>query len=250
MAGNVGKVEGAKSARLDGAAERTRIHAAIYNAIAKGVLPPGTKLTEDQLTGIFGAPRSRIRDVLQALASDKVVTLHPNRGAFVAEPSVKEARDVFAARKYLEPALAEDIIKAFDKKSIKLLRAHIKKEKAAEKKPDRRSEIKISQDFHLILAEGIGNDVVTSFLEELLARSALITSIYDHSQAQRCSHVSHEHLIDLIERGSPEELSSAMLAHLEEIESELVLVERHHFEVDVHSVLRGDSATTDSKKSF
>lgn len=223
----------------NGIAAQAKIYDAIYDAITKGRLPPGTKLTEDQLTDIFGVSRARIRSVLQALARDKVVTIQPNRGAFVAEPDVTEARQVFAARKYLEPALAHDVIRALDERSIRRLREHIKKEAAAERRPDRRKEIRTSQDFHLLLAKAVGNDVVTDFLDGLLARSALITAIYDRHDAQRCSHISHGHLIDLIEQGNAEKLAAAMLKHLEEIESELVLVDRKHSTVDFRAAFEG-----------
>ncbi len=73
----------------------------IYNKIPRARSPnggwvPGSRLVEDQLAEVFGVSRMRVRSVLQALARDKVVTLHKNRGACVAEPTVKEAKEVFA----------------------------------------------------------------------------------------------------------------------------------------------------------
>ena len=132
----------------------------IYDAVTKGQLPPGTKLTEEQLSEVFGVSRGRVRSVLHELSRDKVVTLQRNRGAFVSEFGVKEARDVFAVRKSLEPALASDVIRAFDQRGIDRLRSHIKDETGAESKQDRRREIKISQGLHLLLAKAIGNDVI------------------------------------------------------------------------------------------
>lgn len=221
----------------DGRHIQSKIYDTIYDAITKGRIPPGTKLVEEQLSDVFVVSRGRIRNVLQELARDKVVTLQLNRGAFVSEPDVQEAKNVFAARKYLEPALARDVIRTLDQRGIERLRSHIKKETVAERNADRRREIKISQDFHLLLAKAVGNDVITEILEGLLARSALITAIYDRQDAKRCSHVSHSHLIDLIESGDATALATAMYAHIDEIESELALVDRRHATVDVRSEL-------------
>jgi DNA-binding GntR family transcriptional regulator len=43
-----------------------------------------------------------IRRVLQRLTSEQMVESRPHRGAFVARPSIEEAREVFEARRALE----------------------------------------------------------------------------------------------------------------------------------------------------
>jgi DNA-binding GntR family transcriptional regulator len=220
-----------------GNAEQAKVYETIYDAIVRGDIPPGTKLTEERLSAILKTSRGHVRQALRLLGRDRVVTIHPNRGAFVAEPSVKEAKEVFAARKYLEPSLAADIIKSFDKRGIAKLRDHIRAEKIAESRPDKRREIVVSQDFHLLLCKAIGNDVVVKILEELLARSALITMIYEKKLPQRCSHESHADLIDLIEQGNAKKFAALMLEHLEEIESELELVQRDYTPVKLEDAL-------------
>src|SRR6204780_5758155 len=92
----------------------SQIYLKIHAAIAGHRLQPGSRLVEDQLGEVFGVSRMRIRSVLHALARDKVVTLQRNRGAIVAYPSVKEAREVFAARRLIEVALAHEVVKAAD----------------------------------------------------------------------------------------------------------------------------------------
>ena len=55
----------------------------------------------------FGVSRTRIRPVLVRLANEQVVTLTPNRGAAIAQPTAQEAREVFEARRLIEPRLVE-----------------------------------------------------------------------------------------------------------------------------------------------
>ncbi|MGB3429895.1 MAG: GntR family transcriptional regulator, partial [Burkholderiaceae bacterium] len=71
------------------------IYERLVAAIFEHRLPPGTKLGEESLAGIFGVTRARVRAVLPRLAHEGLVTLEPNRGAFVAQPTVDQARDVF-----------------------------------------------------------------------------------------------------------------------------------------------------------
>ena len=212
------------------------IYNKIHRAIAERRLLPGSRLIEDQLAEVFGVSRMRIRWVLQSLARDKVVTLHRNRGATVAKPSVKEAKEVFAARRLIEGALAREVVRATDDKALKKLRAHIKKEIAAEKSHDRAMELRTSHDFHTLLAEIVGNGVLVDFLRELMARSALITAIFERPDVSVCSHFTHAKLIELIELKDEQGLVDAMLGHLDEIESYLSLYEKDEAPVDIKTI--------------
>ena len=78
------------------------LHAAIYELR----LPPGTRLPEDVLSNTYGVSRTLVRQALNQLSRDRLVTLSPARGAFVATPSVEEARQVFEVRAMLEGAMA------------------------------------------------------------------------------------------------------------------------------------------------
>ena len=231
-----------KRPAVESAEEETpesRIYAKIHQAIAERRLAPGSRLVEDQLADVFGVSRARIRSVLQALARDKVVTLNRNRGASIAMPSVREAREVFAARRLVEVALAREIVQAVDDKALKRLRAHIKKEVLAETSRDRAMELRTSHDFHTLLAEIVGNSVITDFVKELLARSALITAIFERPNANVCSHISHAQLIELIEQRDADGLAAAMLGHLDEIESLLVLQEKEEGAPDLKEIFAG-----------
>ena|ERR1700676_1150921 len=64
----------------------TDVHERIWSAIMDHSLPPETRLVETELCEIFGLGRTRLRQVLQKLAHERVVTLMRNRGAMVSKP--------------------------------------------------------------------------------------------------------------------------------------------------------------------
>jgi DNA-binding GntR family transcriptional regulator len=227
---------GSGSKRITAPSPEVRIYQRIHTAIAERRLLPGARLVEDQLADVFEVSRMRIRSVLHSLARDKVVTLQRNRGAVVAYPTVKEAKEVFAARRLIEVALARDIVRAVDEAALKRLTAHIKKEKQGERSQDRALELKASHDFHTLLAEIVGNRVIIEFLGELMARSSLITAIYERPDVSSCSHLAHAQLIKFIERRDAEGLAAAMLEHLNQIEGDLVLFEREETVTDMKAV--------------
>jgi DNA-binding GntR family transcriptional regulator len=230
------RVTGGKTHAEKAETPEATIYDKIHRAIAERRLLPGSRLVEDQLAEVFGVSRMRIRWVLQSLARDKVVTLHRNRGATVAKPTVKEAKEVFAARRLIEGALAREVVRATDDKALKQLKAHIKKEIASEKSHDRAMELRTSHEFHTLLAEIVGNSVLVDFLRELMARSALITAIFERPDISVCSHFTHSKLIELIENRDEQGLVDAMLGHLNEIESYLSLYEKDEQPVDIKTI--------------
>ena len=90
-------------------ARNDNLYEKIMLAVVEHRLPPGTKLGEDRLAELFGVSRARVRQLLARLAHQGIITLHPNRGAFVAEPTLEQAREVFELRKLLEPALVKTV---------------------------------------------------------------------------------------------------------------------------------------------
>ena len=90
-----------------------------------------------QLGAIFWASRTTVRSGLQALAHDHIVTLAPHRGAFVSSPTIETARDIFAARKLVEAAIAREAARRIDAAQLAELRALLSTELAALNRSDR-----------------------------------------------------------------------------------------------------------------
>lgn len=154
------------------------IHRKLIEAIVDQRLLPGTKLVEDKLGQLFGVSRTRIRQVLIRLAQEQVVTILPNKGASIAEPSVAEAREVFEARSVIEAVLVKRFIERARPADLKLLAACIDAEEAARKAGDHAMALRHSGQFHLLLAEVAGHKTFEAFLRKLVSRTSLILMSY------------------------------------------------------------------------
>ena len=95
-----------------------RIVASITEAIIERRLMPGTKLAEQKLADIYSVSRTLVRQALNQLSRDRLVTLSPARGAHVAEPSVEEARQVFEVRGLLEAAMVKQLCAAITEAQV------------------------------------------------------------------------------------------------------------------------------------
>lgn len=201
------------------------VYAEIYEAILDHRLMPGTKLTEDALSEIFGVSRTIVRKALLRLGHENIVRLRPNRGAAVASPTVEEAREVFEARRIVEAAVVRAVAAKAGVEQLETLRALAGKERACFDSGDRRGWIRLSGDFHLRLAEIGGNAVLSTILKELVSRTSLIIALYEAPGTAACSSDEHAALIDAMENGDARRAEALMEDHLRAIEDKLSLVE-------------------------
>src|SRR4051812_43689469 len=155
-----------------------RIADAITTAIVERRLMPGTKLAEQKIADIFQVSRTLVRQALNQLSRDKLVTLAPGRGARVAEPSVEEARQVFEVRRMLETALIRQASVALQPAQLAELRAHLAAEREAIRRTDVSGRTRLLADFHVVIAGMLGNAVLASMLGELVSRSSLIALMF------------------------------------------------------------------------
>jgi DNA-binding GntR family transcriptional regulator len=207
----------------------------IINAVVEQRLAPGTQLKEERLARIFGVSRTRIRRVLGRLSAEGMVTLEPNRGAFVAAPTIKDARDVFEARRAVESRIVQLLAERGAQADLSPLRAFIPAEREAieSKRPDL---TRFASDFHLILAGLAGNQVMTAILRQLVYRTHLIQSLYGPFPMTNLVD-DHVELIGHIAAGKVQESIQAMLDHLQRLEASLDLSRVRNTAPDLAKIL-------------
>jgi DNA-binding GntR family transcriptional regulator len=211
------------------------VHERIWSAIMDHSLPPETRLVETELCEIFGLGRTRLRQVLQKLAHERVVTLMRNRGAMVSKPSVREAREVFAARRVIEANIVETFIKTASRKDIKRLQDHLAREEEAWRDSNRRAILKLSGEFHLLLAEAVDNSILLELLRDLVSRSSLIIAVYQAPGASPRPPDAHRELTATLERRERAAIK-LMTQYLDDVFADLMLEDRNETRVDLRSL--------------
>lgn len=212
------------------------IHQRVLTAIVEHRLPPGTKLGEERLAGVFGVSRTQIRQVLERLAHDNIATVQPNRGAFVSSPTVEEAREVFAARRLIEADLIRQATRAATAADIRRLREHVAKESAARTANDKRAIVRLSGEFHQLIADIAGNRFLAKTMRELETLTCLVIILYDGPNVPACPYHEHSDLADAIEARAADHAAAFMVEHLEHVESALNFERGNDGEIDFDAV--------------
>ncbi len=199
----------------------SEISARIVEAVMAQKLAPGARLGEQPLAMLFDCSRTIVREALTRLAARGIVTVSARRGWFVIEPSQDEAREAFEARRVIELGLIRSTGAKIDKAALRQLKAHLQREKAALKESDVGHRSFLLGDFHVCLAECLGNTLLADTLRDFTARTTLIAMLYQstHDAVQSCE--DHVQIVAALERGDHAAAEALMAAHIGTVQSAL-----------------------------
>lgn len=196
---------------------------AVTAAIVERRLMPGTKLVEQQIADLFSVSRTVVRQALNRLSRDRLVTLEPARGAFVAMPSIDEARQVFEVRRLLEGGMVRRLAREITDAQLAELRGHLRHERQAVAHEDVSGRTRLLADFHVVLARLLGNEVLAQLIADLLSRSQLIALMYQSGHSADHSQAEHVQIVHALERRDGRAAARLMEQHITSVERNLRL---------------------------
>lgn len=189
------------------------VYTSLRRAIIEQALAPGTKLPEDSVGTSFGVSRTVVRSAIVRLVAEGLVVQQPNMRATVASPSLEEARAIFRVRRGLERMVLEELVARLEPAHFAKLRAHVASEEEAKRHAEPES-IRLSGEFHLLLAQFTGNELLIRFVSEVVSRGSLILALYGRPHSSECAVNEHLTLIEALERGDIADAIRLMDQHL------------------------------------
>ena len=198
-----------------------RVYDAIYAAVIDHRLMPGSRLREEELAQAFAVSRTLVRQALHKLAQDGVITLRPNKGAVVPEPTRRDGEHVFDARRVVECEVARRLAGKLGAEQLAALHKLVEAEDRATRSQNKQEAIRLSGEFHLRLAQMSGNPIFVRLLEELLPTTSLLMALYKAPGEPMCVAHSHRQLLVTLAGAAGASAATEMRRHLNEIERSL-----------------------------
>ena len=202
------------------------IVAQLTEAIHEHRIRPGTKLREDEVCEIFGVSRTLVRQALRSMAYEGLLTIEKNKGAFVSQPTPKEAREVFQTRALLEPSTARAAAERASAMDVAELERHIENEHNALARDEAGLALKLSGDFHLAIARIADQHTIEQFLRQLVSRSSLVIALYWRRRNALCESHAHHALVEAMRDRDGDSAEELMKGHLLDLLSQLDLREQ------------------------
>lgn len=189
------------------------VYQRLRRAILEQALKPGTRLREDTIGEQFGVSRTIVRQALVRLESEHLVDSQRNRGAFVAEPTLEEAEQIFEIRHCLEIEVIRRLVERISVIGLESLDAHVDQEARVQGK-DGPVSIRLAGEFHILLAELTGNSILANYVSELVTRCSLILAMYSRSHSSDCAVDEHRQIIQALRDKDIDSAISIMNHHL------------------------------------
>ncbi|WP_149180325.1 GntR family transcriptional regulator [Streptomyces sp. TRM49041] len=187
---------------------------AIRADIISGVLPRGSRLTEEQLARRYGVSRVPVREALRTLESEGFVTSRRHVGACVAEPTEQEAADLLEMRTLLEPLGAARAAQRRTDAHLKVLRGLVRLGQERARRGQGEDLRSLGAWFHETLAQASASPGLTALLAQLRHKIAWMYAIEEPVQPTEVW-TEHGAIVDAVARGDAERARALTAQHVE-----------------------------------
>lgn len=186
-------------------------------AIRDGVLPPGTRLIEEEVARDLAVSRIPVREAIQTLVEEGLVRKVPHRGAFVYLPTTGEIEEISSLRVVLERFVVERAIERWRPAHGTTLRAIVRRMRAATTNRDIQTVYEQDYAFHHTLWVIAEHSIMLEVVAGL--RSRISRFLYEATGSlppgQLTLHADgHDRLIDVIRTRDVEAARAEMTNHI------------------------------------
>jgi DNA-binding GntR family transcriptional regulator len=188
------------------------IVSALRRAILTGELRSGQALPQDEIAARYGVSKIPAREALVQLKAEGLVTLLPNRGAFVSALSVDEVIEIYAMREALEMLALRRAVPNLSKADLVRAGALIE---LMDDERDLLAWSELNWEFHAALYQPAGMPRLIEHVRMLHTNVQrylihFLSSVNYHTEAQR----QHRLILSLCKGGEAEQAAIVLGQHL------------------------------------
>jgi DNA-binding GntR family transcriptional regulator len=189
-----------------------------------GLLPPGTSLSESDVQARHGVSRDMARGALAQLEREGLVVHSLHRGLEVVRLAVADVRDLFAARRTLELAGLEALVKRRPADDV-WLQAAVQSMTQAAKGGDGRAAVSADAAFHLAIVASTSSRRLRLAAEAALRELRIVLAVADRVSGDLDELAAdHAALLEVIVHAPGPSARAALLDHLRRGESRAMAV--------------------------
>lgn len=144
-----------------------RAYDTLKGSLQSGLYPPGCFLSERQLAAHLGMSKTPVKAALVRLETEGYLTISPQQGIVVREPSFPEIVDILDFREALETFVVRRLAGRLDGDQKDLLRANLKAQLSAARDRDIEESTRLDAEFHILLCRFAGNREIETVMERL-----------------------------------------------------------------------------------
>lgn len=208
------------------------VYSNLRDDIMHRLFRPGQKLLISRIAEEYGTSEIPVREALQTLAQEGLLTLKPNAGFFVSKISLKDVRNIFSVRIKLEDMAVFEATNKITDEKIAELEKMIDESEQYVGKMEFPEYWKFNRTWHFALYEQSDNEVLTRMLSGLFDYSSRYPGYYTKANEIKSSIKNHRAILDAVKQRNADYAKA--LIHVHTIESAL------HYETRLKDELGSD----------
>lgn len=195
-----------------------RVYQLLKQSIADQRLKPGGKLSVPRLADLLRVSRTPVKEALERLAQEGLVTMLPNRGAYVAILRRQDVDEIYQMREMLEGLATRLAAAKIDAALLARLRQLLGEGEAAVRRHDIDAHIKIDLEFHRLIRERGGNRRLVRALDNLQDQIRIVfrTSASIPGRMPKALE-EHGRILEALEAGNADRAEGAARDHVRRI---------------------------------
>ena len=149
---------------------REKILETIRDAILKGTMKPGERVSEPDLAERFGISRTPIREAFRQLESEGYLHVVPRKGAVVASLSERDIEEFYAIKIILEGFAARMAAEKLTEKDLERLETINERLQKIASEGDVKNFFRVHNEFHEVFIKAAGNEKLYDMINQLVMK--------------------------------------------------------------------------------
>lgn len=205
----------------------TQLHRVLHEAIIRGELAPGQRLSETEVASRLATSRQPVREAFIKLGEERLLTVLPQRGTFVSKIVVREVLEARLLREIIEVALVRKAAAEADAALVLALRSNIARQRRM-RASNRIGFLALDEEMHRLIVVRAAGEYAWRVDERIKAQIDRVRFLsYEAVTPIRQIVAEHAAIVEAIGARDPVAAAARMEQHLRELNKSLpVLVAR------------------------
>ncbi|WP_299842594.1 GntR family transcriptional regulator [uncultured Paracoccus sp.] len=193
----------------------------LRDAILRGELPPGSRVSEGEIGKQIGVSRQPVREAFIRLTSEGLAEVRPQRGTFISRISLSAVLSARLIREAVESDLIRMVCDRADDALLSRLDREIEMQRAAIDRDDIEEFVRLDDRFHFLLASAAEQEAVWTVLEGLKSHMNRLRHITARAFDARRLTDQHAAIVEGLRQRDADAAEQAMRLHLRELLADL-----------------------------
>ncbi|MFW0765869.1 GntR family transcriptional regulator [Trabulsiella odontotermitis] len=206
-----------------------QIYRILRRDIVHCLIPPGTPLSEKDVSVRFDVSRQPVREAFIKLAENGLIQIRPQRGSYVNKISLSQVRNGCFVRQAIERAVVRRAAGMIDDAQCYQLEKNLQQQRIAIDRHQINDFFQLDDEFHQTLSAIADCQLAWDTIENIKATIDRVRYMsLDHISSPEMLLRQHHDIFAALEKRDGDAVENAMALHLHEISESVLLIKQEN----------------------